>query len=251
MLRRRGHRRRGRAVRPRSGSREPAGDRGRAAFCVALLALLGFAVRLGHATETRAQAPPPPNVVVIVSDDQPTGMVKRMPVLRSRRGVHPLQLLLRQQPALLPDARDAAHRPLLPPHRGRGQPRRAGLRRHLDARHLARRRRLRDRALRQVPEQLSVGPRRELRAAGLGPLVGVHPRRRLLRLHAGRRPVAPQLRRPARATTRPTFSPTRSTGSSPTRPRPTTRSSPTSRRTARTRRAPRRRATATRSRTRG
>ncbi len=61
-------------------------DRGRAALCVALLAVLAFAIRLGHATESQAETTPPPNVLVIVSDDQPTGMVKRMPVLDSAEG---------------------------------------------------------------------------------------------------------------------------------------------------------------------
>jgi N-acetylglucosamine-6-sulfatase len=61
-------------------------DGGRAALCVALLALLAFAVRLGHATETRAADTPAPNVLVIVSDDQPTGMVKRMPALDGAEG---------------------------------------------------------------------------------------------------------------------------------------------------------------------
>jgi arylsulfatase A-like enzyme len=55
-------------------------------LCVALLALVAFAVRLGAATETRADGPPPPNVIVIVSDDQPTGMVKRMPALDHAEG---------------------------------------------------------------------------------------------------------------------------------------------------------------------
>jgi N-acetylglucosamine-6-sulfatase len=61
-------------------------SRGRATFCVALLAVLAFAIRLGHAPESRADAPPPPNVLVIVSDDQPTGTVKRMPTLNGAEG---------------------------------------------------------------------------------------------------------------------------------------------------------------------
>ncbi len=61
-------------------------DTGRAALCVALLALIAFVVHMERAPDSRAGGPPPPNVVVIVSDDQPTGMVKRMPVLDRAEG---------------------------------------------------------------------------------------------------------------------------------------------------------------------
>ena len=53
----------------------------RATLCVALTALIALAAHLGGASSTRAQAPAPPNVLLIVTDDQPTGMVKRMPNL--------------------------------------------------------------------------------------------------------------------------------------------------------------------------
>jgi N-acetylglucosamine-6-sulfatase len=65
---------------------ESVARRTRATLCVALLALLAFATRLGAATESRADATPQPNVLLIVTDDQPTGMTERMPALSGADG---------------------------------------------------------------------------------------------------------------------------------------------------------------------
>jgi arylsulfatase A-like enzyme len=61
-------------------------SRGRATLCVALPAVLALAIGLGQAPESRAGEPERPNVLLIVSDDQPTGTVKRMPTLDDAEG---------------------------------------------------------------------------------------------------------------------------------------------------------------------
>jgi N-acetylglucosamine-6-sulfatase len=61
---------------PRSVAR-----RARATLCVVAAAMLALFVHLGCAGESRAVAPAAPNVLLIVTDDQPTGMVKRMRTL--------------------------------------------------------------------------------------------------------------------------------------------------------------------------
>jgi N-acetylglucosamine-6-sulfatase len=55
--------------------------RARAALCVVSAAALALVVHLGCAGSSSAGAPAPPNVLLIVTDDQPTGMVKRMQTL--------------------------------------------------------------------------------------------------------------------------------------------------------------------------
>ena len=102
---------------PRRGAR-----RARLALGAALLAGL---VSCGGGTDPgAAQAPEPPNVLVVLTDDQPVGMTPADadPELDPR--LRALRLLLRQQPALLPDPRHAADRALLPPHRGGDESRR-------------------------------------------------------------------------------------------------------------------------------
>jgi N-acetylglucosamine-6-sulfatase len=58
-----------------------AARRARAALCVVAAAALALVVHLGCAGSSSAGAPAPPNVLLIVTDDQPTGMVKRMHTL--------------------------------------------------------------------------------------------------------------------------------------------------------------------------
>ena len=226
----------------------PQATPGRATFCVALLAFLALAVRLGNATETRAQATPPPNVVVIVSDDQPTGMVKRMPVLDRAAGFARFNSYYDNNPLCCP-TRATLLTGLYSHH--------TGVETNLDAPDFDDSSTLAtwlDEAgyetglFGKYLNNYPVGPRCELRSAGLGPVVGVHAGRVLLRLHAGRRPDAPRT-----TGTRPRDYSTDvladqvdefiATG------RATSRSSPTSLRTRRTRRGPRRRAIVTRSRT--
>ena len=199
------------------------------------LPLVARAPRSSIARVARARAEPVadrPNVLLIVADDQPTGMTNADAEPRPRPRVRQVQLLLRQQSALLPDPGDPADRPLLAPHRAS---RPTSTRRDFDASSTLAtwldgagyETGLFGKYLNNYP----LRPRRRLHPAGLGPLVGVHARRRVLRL---RRSISDgtirALRRRPRATTPRTCSPTRSTSSSP--PTPRSRSSPSSRPTA-------------------
>ena len=122
-------------------------------------------------------------------------------------GLRALRLLLRQQPALLPDPRHPADRALLPPHRGRDEPRRRRTsttprRSPPGSTRPAIETGLFGKYLNNYPWQRGAG----YVPPGLGPLGRVHARRLLLRLHAG--PRAGHRRRTARRppTTRPTCS---------------------------------------------
>jgi N-acetylglucosamine-6-sulfatase len=52
----------------------------------ALAALIGLSCQLGGVERSAADDPAPPNVLLVVTDDQPTGMTRRMPALREAPG---------------------------------------------------------------------------------------------------------------------------------------------------------------------
>ena len=224
--------------------------RGRATFCVALLAVLAFAIRLGQAPESRADSASSPNVLVIVADDQPTGTVKRMPTLNGAEGFTRFNSYYDNNPLCCP-TRTTLLTGLYSHH--------TGVETNLVAKNFDDSSTLAtwlddagyetglfgkylnnypwDRGANYVPPGWD-------RWSAFTPDAAYYDYTLVGDGRAGATATGPR-------TTRPTCSPTRSTGSSRPRPRATTRSSPTSRRTGRTRRELRRRAIATRSRTRG
>jgi arylsulfatase A-like enzyme len=64
----------------------PLRRRTRLAAGLAAATLVAACGKLGGVDTGRAEAPAPPNVLFIVSDDQPTGMTKRMPALNRAEG---------------------------------------------------------------------------------------------------------------------------------------------------------------------
>ena len=223
-------------------------DQGRAALCVALLAFLAFASprrcdrepRRDHAAAERHRDP---------LGRQPTGMVKRMPMLDSAEGFTRFNAYYDNNPLCCP-TRSTLLTGLYSHH--------TGIEINLVAENFDDTSTLATwlddggyetglfgKYLNNYPWSRGAN----YVPPGLGPLVGVHARCRLLRLHARWRLLEAQLRPPAQ-------------GLFDRRPRRpggrvhrrfvalrTIRSSPTSPRTGRTRRALRLRATATRSRT--